>query len=82
MSNEIQFDLNDLVSTEDIENAKQAGQEMREYEQEVEWRREHDPNFEKWYAEECRKTRADLDAITIHLTAEELYEKHRQYSGS
>lgn len=79
MNNKRRFDLNDLISEEDIASVERAAERSRKWREEVEWRREHDPNFEEWYAEECRKTREKLDAITVHYTEEEIEEKYRNH---
>ena len=77
MSNERRFDLNDLISEEDIASVERAVERSRKWREEVEWRREHDPNFEEWFTEEYRKIREDLEAVTVHCTKEEIIEKYR-----
>lgn len=81
MSNKKQFDLNDLITEEDLTNVDAAAQKIKQWEDEVEWRRVHDPNFEKWYADECQKIHKKMDDMTIHMTQEELYEKYGYCKG-
>ena len=75
------FNLDDLIPEELHERARAAGRAAREWDEEVAWRRENDPNFETWYAEECRKTREELDAITIDKTFKELDEIYQHCRG-
>ena len=75
MDKERRFDLNDLITEEDIQNVRKAARECKEWREEVEWRRKHDPNFEKWYAEECRKINEEWNSHITTISDEEMKKK-------
>lgn len=72
------FDLSVLVTDDMTKRVRQTAREMREYEQEVEWHRQNDPDFEEWYNNECQKTQSELDEITVHMTFAEIDEMLRK----
>ena len=72
MSNERRFDLNDLITEEDIASVERAAERSRKWREEVEWRREHDPNFEEWYANECKKIEERISSRLIDYSIEEI----------
>ena len=75
------FNLNGLIPEELREQARTAGRAARAWEEKVEWHRQNDPDFEKWYAEEHRKIRERAAARTVNKTLEEFNEIHRKHRG-
>ncbi len=81
MSEKPRFNLNALVPEEELEKARQAGREARKWYEEVEWRRQNDPNFEEWYAEECQRIHDECESMTVDKTISELEEMYKRYRG-
>lgn len=68
------FDLSVLVPEELHEQARQAGREAKHRREDIEWHRQNDPNFEKWYAEQRRQVKQRIDAITTDKSIAEIKE--------
>ena len=75
------FNLNDLIPDELRESARAAGRAAKMRDEETEWHRQNDPNFEEWYAEECRKTDEEWEAMKLKETPEEAIARSRRYRG-
>ena len=81
MNNKNQFDLNDLITEDDLVCVDRAAEKSRKWREEVEWHREHDPNFDEWYAEECRKIDERWNERCVQMTIAEFNEKHKHHRG-
>lgn len=75
------FNLNDLIHEDDIKRAEAAGQAAKMRDEEMEWHRQNDPNFEEWYAEECRKTDEEWEKHSTNLTIAEFDEIYKHCRG-
>lgn len=75
------FNLNDLIHEDDIKRAEAAGQAAKMRDKEIEWHQQNDPNFEEWYAEECRKINEEWEAMKLKETPKEAIARNRHYRG-
>lgn len=73
--------LDALVSDKELEKAKESGRKAKEQYDEIEHRRQNDPDFEDWYAKECQKTENELKNVTIQKTFKELNEIYKHCRG-
>ena len=75
------FNLDDLIHEDDIKRAEAAAAKGKARAEEIAWRRENDPNFEEWYANECKKIRERAAARTVNKTIEEFDEIYKHCRG-
>jgi len=75
------FNLNDLIPDELRESARAAGRAAKMRDEETEWHRQNDPNFEELYAEECRKTDEEWEKHSTNLTIAEFDEIYKHCRG-
>ena len=72
------FDLNILMTDDLVKKIEDAATEAKRREEEVEWHRQNDPNFEEWYAARCKQIDDDFEAMTTHMTFAEIDEMLRK----
>lgn len=72
------FDLNSLITEEDIRLVKEAAKESRERRERIEYERRNNPNFEEWYAAECKKIREEYEKYTTDKSFAELKREYER----